>query len=110
VVNNLIENAINYTSAGGHIQVATERHEKDARPWAVVTVQDTGMGIPEQEVHHLFERFFRGSEPQEMRIQGSGLGLAIVKEIVELHGGTVTVESQVGVGSTFAVWLPLMEA
>jgi GAF domain-containing protein/nitrogen-specific signal transduction histidine kinase len=110
VVNNLIENAINYTPAGGHIQVATECHEKDARPWAVVTVQDTGMGIPEQELHHLFERFFRGSEPQDMRIQGSGLGLAIVKEIVELHGGTITVESQVGVGSTFAVWIPLMEA
>jgi signal transduction histidine kinase/putative methionine-R-sulfoxide reductase with GAF domain len=109
VVNNLIENAINYTPAGGHIQVATECLEKDARPWAVVTVQDTGMGIPEQELRHLFERFFRGSEPQEMRIQGSGLGLAIVKEIVELHGGTITVESQVGVGSTFAVWIPLME-
>ena len=67
------------------------------------------MGIPEQEINHLFERFFRGSEPQEMRIQGSGLGLAIVKEIVELHGGMVTVESQVGVGSTFTVWMPLME-
>lgn len=110
VVNNLIENAINYTPSGGHIQVATEYQEKDARPWAVVTVNDTGMGIPEQEIHHLFERFFRGSEPQEMRIQGSGLGLAIVKEIVELHGGMVKVASQVGVGSTFAVWVPLMEA
>lgn len=109
VVNNLIENAINYTPGGGHIRVTTECREKDARAWAVVTVADTGMGIPEQEINHLFERFFRGSEPQEMRIQGSGLGLAIVKEIVELHGGMVTVESQVGVGSTFTVWMPLME-
>ena len=67
------------------------------------------MGIPEPEIHHLFERFFRGSEPQELRIQGSGLGLAIVKEIVELHGGIVTVESQVGVGSRFTVWIPLMD-
>ena len=75
-----------------------------------MAVRDTGMGIPEQELDHLFERFFRGGEPQEMRIQGSGLGLAIVKEIVELHGGSVTVESQVGVGSTFTVWIPLMEA
>ncbi len=109
VVNNLIENAINYTPTGGHIRVTTECQEKDARTWAVVTVEDTGMGIPEEEIDHLFERFFRGSGPQEMRIQGSGLGLAIVKEIVELHGGMVTVESQLGVGSAFAVWMPLME-
>jgi signal transduction histidine kinase len=110
VVNNLIENAINYTPSGGQISVATECREKDGRMWAAVTVRDTGMGIPEHEIQHLFERFFRGSEPQEMRIQGSGLGLAIVKEIVELHGGTVTVESQVGAGSTFTVWIPVMEA
>lgn len=109
VVNNLIENAINYTPGGGHIRVTTECREKDARTWAVVTVEDTGIGIPEEEIDHLFERFFRGSEPQEMRIQGSGLGLAIVKEIVELHGGMVTVESQLGVGSAFTVWIPLME-
>ena len=109
VVNNLIENAINYTPRGGHIRVATECYVKAERTWAAVTVQDTGMGIPEHEIPHLFERFFRGGDPQEMRIQGSGLGLAIVKEIVELHGGTVTVESQVGAGSTFTVWMPLME-
>ncbi|MFN2110899.1 MAG: sensor histidine kinase, partial [Anaerolineae bacterium] len=110
VINNLIENAINYTPDGGQIQVATECRVKDKRSWAAVTVRDTGIGIPEHEIQHLFERFFRGGEPQEMRVQGSGLGLAIVKEIVELHGGTVTVESQVGDGSTFTVWLPLMEA
>jgi len=109
VVNNLIENAINYTPDGGHIQVATEFRVKNARSWAAMSVQDTGMGVPEQEIYHLFERFFRGSEPQEMRIQGSGLGLAIVKEIVELHGGMVTVESQVGAGSTFTVWMPLVD-
>ena len=109
VVNNLIENAINYTPGGGRIQVATECRVKDGRRWAAVTVQDTGIGVPEHEMQHLFERFFRGDESQEMRVQGSGLGLAIVKEIVELHGGTVTVESQVGVGSTFTVWMPLME-
>ena len=109
VVNNLIENAINYTPGGGRIHVTTEHCEKDARMWAAVTVRDTGMGIPENEINHLFERFFRGGEPQELRIQGSGLGLAIVKELVELHGGNVTVESQLGVGSTFTVWVPLME-
>ncbi|MBN2390508.1 MAG: GAF domain-containing protein, partial [Anaerolineae bacterium] len=110
VVNNLIENAINYTPSGGQISVATECREKDGRMWATVTVRDTGMGVPAHEIQHLFERFFRGSEPQEMRIQGSGLGLAIVKEIVELHGGSVTVDSQAGAGSTFTVWIPVMEA
>jgi PAS domain S-box-containing protein len=110
VVNNLVENAINYTLEGGDIAISTERRIKDNRYWGTVTVKDTGMGIPVHELDHLFERFFRGGEPQDLRIQGSGLGLAIVKEIVELHGGDVTVGSQVGIGSTFTVWMPLMEA
>jgi len=67
------------------------------------------MGIPEQELPHIFERFFRGEEPQTMQISGTGLGLAIAREIVELHGGRVTVASQVDVGTTFTVWLPLAE-
>jgi signal transduction histidine kinase len=65
------------------------------------------MGIPEDELPHLFDRFFRGEKPRSMQLTGAGLGLAIVKEIVELHGGRVTVQSQVDVGSTFTVWLPL---
>ena len=110
VLNNLIENAIKYTLEGGHIAVSIERRTRDARGWALVVVRDTGIGIPDAEKACLFDRFFRGAEPEEMRIQGSGLGLAIVKEIVELHGGSVAVDSQVGVGSTFAVWIPLIEA
>jgi signal transduction histidine kinase len=55
----------------------------------------------------IFDRFFRGDEPRSMQISGTGLGLAIVKEIVGLHGGRVTVESQVGVRTTFTIWLPL---
>ena len=109
VLNNLIENAMNYTLGEGSVEVATKTQVVDGRNWATVVVQDTGLGIPEGEIDHLFERFFRGAEPQERRIQGSGLGLAIVKEIVELHGGMVKVDSQVGVGSTFAVWMPLIE-
>ena len=109
VLNNLIENAINYTLKGGHIEVCIEQRTEEDRDWALVVVRDTGMGIPVDEIEHLFDRFFRGSGPQEMHIQGSGLGLAIVKEIVELHGGSVTVDSQVDVGSTFTVWIPLIE-
>ncbi len=109
VINNLIENALNYTFKGGEVAVSTERRIKDNRYWGILTVKDTGMGIPEHECEHIFKRFFRGDKPQKLHIQGSGLGLAIVKEIVELHGGTVTVESEVDVGSTFTVWLPLLE-
>jgi signal transduction histidine kinase len=65
------------------------------------------MGIPHEELPHIFDRFFRGEKPRTMQISGTGLGLAIVKEIVELHGGRVTVESEVGKGSSFTVWLPL---
>lgn len=107
VLNNLAENAIHYTPEGGEITVSTGTREAEGRIWATATVVDTGMGIPEGELPHIFERFFRGEEPRSMQISGTGLGLAIVKEIVELHGGRVTVESEMDVGSTFTVWLPL---
>jgi signal transduction histidine kinase len=109
VLNNLIENAIYYTLEGGKITVSTRCEVKKGKHWAVVEVQDTGIGISEEETAHLFERFFRGMAPQEMQIQGSGLGLAIVKEITELHGGSVAVESQEGVGSVFTVRVALSE-
>jgi Histidine kinase-, DNA gyrase B-, and HSP90-like ATPase len=69
-------------------------------------VTDTGVGIDPDEMPHIFERFYRGSRANEARGSGSGLGLAIVRSIVDMHGGTVVVESQVGVGSRFIVDLP----
>jgi len=108
VLNNLMENAIRYTPAGGGVTIVTDEVEAQGCMWATVAVKDTGIGIPEEELPHIFERFFRGEEPRTMQISGTGLGLAIVKEIVELHGGRVTVESEAGVGSTFTVWLPLV--
>jgi len=123
VLDNLVENAIYYTPEGGTVMASTGTKEAEGRTWATVTVADTGMGIPEDELPHIFDRFFRGVEPRSMQISGTGLGLAIVKEIVELHGGWVTAESpstgsgqapsttlktgEEGVGSTFTVWLPL---
>jgi signal transduction histidine kinase len=109
VLNNLVENGIHYTPEGGKVTISTGREEADGRVWATVTVTDTGMGIPEEELPHIFERFFRGEEPRTMQMSGTGLGLAIVKEIVELHGGQVTVESEREVGTTFTVRLPLVE-
>jgi PAS domain S-box-containing protein len=107
VLNNLVENAIRYTPAGEQVLISTGQEEAEGRVWTTVTVADTGMGIPEGELPHVFERFYRGERPRLMQITGTGLGLAIVKEIVELHGGRVTVESQVGKGTTFTIWLPL---
>lgn len=109
VMINIVNNAIQYTPNDGRITVSTGMQEAKERTWGTVMVQDTGMGIPEEELPHIFERFFRGEVPQQMQASGTGLGLAIAKEIVELHGGWITVESQVDEGSTFTVWLPLAE-
>jgi signal transduction histidine kinase len=107
VLTNLVTNAIQYTARGGQVTVSTGETETDGRQWAVASVRDTGMGIPQHEIPHIFDRFFRGEQPRLMQVSGTGLGLAIVKEIVELQGGQVTVESEVGKGTTFTVWLPL---
>jgi len=106
VLNNLLSNAIQYTPKGGTITVATGSESVDARSWATITVADTGIGIPEDELPYIFDRFFRGDKPRMMQVSGTGLGLAILKEIVELHGGRVTVDSEVDEGSSFTVWLP----
>ena len=108
VLNNLVENAINYTPQG-RVEVVTGQAEMEQRTWATICVSDTGMGIPEDELPHIFERFYRGEKPRQSGLPGTGLGLAIAKEIVDLHGGRITVESQEGAGSTFTVWLPLAE-
>jgi PAS domain S-box-containing protein len=107
VLSHLVENAIHYTPEGGQVVVSTGKEKTEGRAWATATVMDTGMGISKEELPHIFVRFFRGEGPKQMQISGTGLGLAIAKDIVELHGGRVTVESQIGKGSTFTVWLPL---
>jgi PAS domain S-box-containing protein len=107
VIGNLVENALWYTQTGGRVSVATGTAEVDEQIRATLSVTDTGMGIPKDELPRIFERFFRGEKPREMQLPGTGLGLAIVKDIVDLHGWQVTVDSQVGGGSTFTIWLPL---
>ena len=102
VVANLVNNAIKFTAPGGAIAV-------DVAPTAdgaSIEVRDTGVGIDPAELPHIFERFYRGSQANEARGSGSGLGLAIVRSIVDMHGGTVEVESRLGVGSRFTVTLP----
>ena len=103
VVANLVGNAIKFTPAGGRVTIQV-RGEPDGG--ATITVADTGIGIDAAELPRIFDRFFRGSRASEARGSGSGLGLAIVRSIVEMHGGTVSVESRLGTGSTFRVVLP----
>jgi signal transduction histidine kinase len=102
VFTNLISNALKFTSAGGSVQVSLAGTDDGV----VVRVRDTGMGIPPEEFHNLFTRFFRASNAAEAALPGTGLGLAIVQEIVHRHGGTVDVESELGEGTTLTVWLP----
>jgi signal transduction histidine kinase len=102
VVANLVGNAIKFTARGGAISVKVEPTPDGGR----IEVADTGVGIDPVELPHIFERFYRGSRANEARSSGSGLGLAIVHSIVDMHGGTVEVESRVGAGSRFVVTLP----
>jgi signal transduction histidine kinase len=104
VVINLDGNAVKYPPAGGRVGVALVA-ETDA---VVIEVADTGIGIPPEEQERLFTRFFRSSLAQQQAIPGSGLGLSIARAIVDQHGGTMSVESEPGQGTTFRVRLPLL--
>ena len=99
VAANLVDNAVKYTPAGGRVVVAVARDGM-----ATITVRDTGVGIPADELPRVWDRLFRGDRSRAQR--GLGLGLSLVKAIVEAHGGTVAVESEVGRGSAFTVSLP----
>jgi signal transduction histidine kinase len=101
VVDNLLSNAVKFTPSGGDVYVTLSTSGERAQ----LEVRDTGVGIPEDEAGRLFERFFRASTAKT--VQGTGLGLSIVKSIVEAHGGTISVSSEVGEGTTIVVDLPL---
>ena len=105
ILDNLLDNAIKYTPATGSISVRI-RVEK---PYGVVDVTDTGIGIPQSHINRVFERFYRVDRARSRELGGTGLGLAIVKHLVQHLGGQVTAESQVGKGSTFTVRIPLAE-
>jgi signal transduction histidine kinase len=100
---NLVSNAVKFTPQGGRVLVTIARLRDDA----LVSVTDTGIGVPQPEQRHLFERFFRSSIAQERAIGGTGLGLAIARAIVEAHGGGMDFASVEGRGTTFRVRLPL---
>jgi two-component system OmpR family sensor kinase len=106
VVTNLLTNAIHYNRAGGSVMVKVDGTAREA----VLTVGDTGCGIPQGDRQHIFERFYRVDKARSRELGGSGLGLAICKSIVEAHGGAITFTSEVDRGTTFEVRLPLRAA
>ncbi len=105
VLNNLLSNAVKFTPEGGRVEVKAELEGEQL----VVTVRDTGLGIPPDDLPHLFQPFHRGGNVTEQAIEGTGLGLSIAKALVEAHGGDMGVESELGKGSTFWFTLPVKE-
>lgn len=110
VVTNLIANAVKYSPDGGEIAIGT-RLDKSVEPaQAEVSIRDHGIGIPEDALEKVFERYWRVESPTTRYIQGTGLGLPIVRQIVDLHGGRVWVTSELGKGSDFRFSLPATKA
>lgn len=107
VLYNILVNAIRYSPAQGAIRVYTARVVEQAEPWLKVSIADQGEGIAPEDLPYVFDHFYRGDKSRDRKSGGSGLGLAIVKQLVEIHGGRVTVDSRVNEGSVFHVWLPL---
>ncbi|MGQ9627565.1 MAG: GAF domain-containing protein [Anaerolineae bacterium] len=106
ILTNLLGNACRYTMSGGEITISA--HKEDA--FLQVDVSDTGIGIPQEDQEKIFERFYRGEHPLVQESQGTGLGLPIVKHFVEMHGGRVWVQSEIGKGSTFSFTLHLADS
>lgn len=102
LLENLISNAVKYTPAGGKVRVVIDRKGDRVE----ISVSDTGIGIPAAEKERIFEEFYRASNARESGKEGTGLGLSIVQAIASAQGGEVSMESEVGAGTTFRVPLP----
>jgi len=105
IIFNLVENGIKYNVTGGMLKVTVERQDDNA----IVKVRDTGVGIPEESLGHLFERFYRVDKARSRKSGGSGLGLSIVRNMVERNGGSIQVESILGEGSLFTLSFPAFD-
>lgn len=101
-ISNLVENGIRYNRPGGSVMVSVKRHEG----WILVSVSDTGIGIPSEELPHIFERFYRVDRSRDQHKGGAGLGLSIAAHIIQLHRGHIEATSTPGMGSSFTIWLP----
>ena len=111
IIINLLSNGIAYTQDGGKVRLRVEPLETNADgdyERLRIIVSDTGMGIPKKDLPRIFERFYRVDKARSRSSGGTGLGLSIVKHLVELHKGTIRVESEVGVGTKFIIELPVI--
>ena len=102
IVVNLLDNAIRFTPAGGNVTLQTETNEEGS----LLEISDTGIGIPQAAIPHVFDRFYRVDEARSRDDGGAGLGLSIVKSICSAHGAEIYVDSRVSVGSRFRIWFP----
>ena len=102
VVYNITDNAIKYTPTGGKVEVGVYDDGKDMR----IEVADNGVGIPEKDINKIFDRFYRVDKARSRESGGTGLGLSIVKELVNMHGGDISVESIVDAGTRMKVTIP----
>jgi heavy metal sensor kinase len=100
---NLVDNGIKYTPAGGRVLLSLKRDKE----WAALQITDSGIGLAAQEQERIFQRFYRAPEAVSQGKEGSGLGLCIARSIATAHGGRLEVQSAIGCGSTFTVFLPL---
>lgn len=108
---NLLSNAFKFTPERGQITLSMQKEiDAEGKQWLKISVQDNGIGIPEDKLHQIFERFFQHELPYQMINAGSGIGLSITQEFVRLHGGRIDVTSSEGQGSRFNVWLPVVPA
>ncbi len=104
IITNLLDNAFNYTPENGAITISA----KPAGNYVSISVMDTGIGISKENLNKIFERFFRSESPEVQSVPGTGLGLAIVQNLIEMHGGILKVDSELGKGSTFTFTLPIV--
>lgn len=112
IVLNLLSNAINYTREGGKVKLSAKPIiHADSMEYddILIVIQDTGMGIPKKDLPRIFERFYRVDKARSRSSGGTGLGLSIVKHLVDSHHGAITVESEVGIGTTFSIKLPVLQ-
>jgi len=104
-IQNLLENAIRYTPVGGTITVSLKRDKKEV----IISIKDSGVGIPKDQRERVFSKFFRATNVVKMETEGSGLGLFITKNIIEAHGGRIWFESEEGKGANFFFTIPIKE-
>ena len=99
---NLLENGIKYSKPPAHLTI----HLRETKNDVIIAIQDRGIGIPTDDIPHIFQRFYTVNKSHSRRLGGAGLGLSIVKTIIDKHEGTISVASELGHGTTFTITLP----